>query len=62
MSRYALLDGNIVVNVVVWDGVAECPPLEGAVELPSDSPVCVGYTFDGEDYVPPQPPDPPVVI
>ncbi|VVE87554.1 hypothetical protein PBR20603_01490 [Pandoraea bronchicola] len=53
MTRYAIVESGNVVNVVIWDGESECKPLEGAIELPVDSPVSVGYTYRAGEYFPP---------
>lgn len=50
MARYALVEEGVVVNVVIWDGETDCAPLEGALLLAPDSPVGVGYLFDGNEY------------
>lgn len=53
MARYAVIRDGVVVNVVIWDGESPCEPLADAVELPADSPVGVGYTVIGGEYVAP---------
>lgn len=49
--RYAILDGNAVVNVVLWDGET---PLEGSEHfVPVGPEVGPGWTRDGDQWVPP---------
>jgi hypothetical protein len=61
VGRYALIDAdNNVVNVCIWDGVSPWTPNPGltAHEIPEDSPVGVGGTYDpkAKDYTEPDPP------
>jgi hypothetical protein len=63
IRRYALVrstDGA-VVNVCVWDGVTpwgSTLPSISAVECPEE--VGPGWSYDGGEWIPPQPPaDPP---
>jgi hypothetical protein len=60
MQRYAILENNFVLNVVLWDGETECAAIpQTAVALPDDSPVGPGYTYDGTTFTaPPEPPNP----
>lgn len=56
MKRYAIIENDEVVNVVLWDGHTECEAIPvGAVELASDSPVAPGYTREGGEFVAPPP-------
>ncbi|WP_372438637.1 hypothetical protein [Pandoraea sputorum] len=51
MPRFAIVEGGVVVNVVLWDGEAECNEIPfDAVELPLDSPIGPGCTFDGKEF------------
>lgn len=64
MPRYAIVEDGNVVNVVLWDGSAECDSIpEDAIELPDDSPVGPGYSFGSDGFVaPPAPAAPSVPI
>ena len=56
IDRYAIIENGIVANVVVWDGNTETwqPPTGSTANLlPDDSPVSVGFTFDGTNYAAP---------
>lgn len=57
--RYALINHGAVVNVILADPefIETLRGVEGAVHLPEDSPVGVGWVWDGEALIPP--PDPP---
>jgi hypothetical protein len=55
-NRYALVENGVVVNVILWDGDTEAwQPPEGATAelLPADSPVSIGFTFNGTMFSPP---------
>lgn len=53
MSRYAVMKGDEVVNVALWDGETEWKPDGEIVQLPDDSPVSAGWTRSGNDWVAP---------
>jgi hypothetical protein len=55
ISKYAVIDNGIVVNVVIWDGESDWSSPVGCSikQLPPDSPVGVGYAFDGSNFAPP---------
>lgn len=55
MSKYAVIENGVVVNVVLWDGETECPILEGAVQLEPDSNVCSGYHYADGTFAAPDP-------
>jgi hypothetical protein len=59
--NYALIQGGIVINVIVWDGNTEtwAPPSDvSAVLLPAGSEVGIGWSYDGANFAPPSPPSP----
>ena len=75
--KYAVIKDGQVVNVIFWDGVDEAPePVEGEpayvpfrerfdgaalFELPDDSIVAPGWTYDGSKFIAPEvPPMPPM--
>ena len=51
--RFALIENNIVVNIVE---VATGDALDGGFELPADSPVGIGWTLVSGELTPPQAP------
>jgi hypothetical protein len=57
MARYAMVQdaSKIVVNIVGWDGNVETwTPPEGHTMVLDEPPSAgVGYTYDGEKFVPP---------
>ena len=60
MTRYALVRGEEITNVVLWDGdESTWSPPEGtrAVEVPDGWPVDTRWTYDGESFVEPAPPE-----
>jgi hypothetical protein len=58
MNTYAYIENGQVTNVIVWDGKDDWTPPEGVtmVELPDDSSVGIGFTYDGATFTPPPPP------
>lgn len=59
MMQYAIIEGDKVVNVAVWDGKTEWEPDEGlkVINIADISPQPgIGWTFDGTNFIaPPQP-------
>jgi hypothetical protein len=55
VKRYAHLEGDLVINVSLWDGVSDWNPGCEIVELADDSPVGPGWTREGNDWVAPPP-------
>lgn len=52
--RYAIVESGVVVNVALADA-----PIDVTwVELPADSPVCAGWSYDGAVFAAPTPPAP----
>lgn len=62
--RYAVIDGNSVVNVILWDGIetpteaSETPFRDSfgsqvLLQLPVGSAVAPGWSYDGTDFSPP---------
>jgi hypothetical protein len=57
VSRYAMMNGENVENVSLWDGVTQWNPNCEIIALADDSPVGPGWTRDGDEWVaPPQAP------
>jgi hypothetical protein len=55
MSRYALVQDDRVVNVVLWDGETDYTPNGELVALADDSPVGPGWSrVKGEWVAPPE--------
>ena len=55
-----ILDGK-VVNVSIWDGVAEWVPAEQVVEIPKDVSAGIGLDWDGKKFVDNRPVESPLV-
>ena len=55
METYAIVEGGVVTNIVLWDGSDDWAPPAGstAVDLPDGSPVSIGYVYDGHTFTPP---------
>lgn len=58
--RFARVINNLVENLELWD--SQPPSMDGVtfVRLPEDSPVGIGYTWNGQDFTPPAPPPQPI--
>lgn len=60
IGTYAVISGGInggkVVNVIVYDGVAEYDPGDGftLVRIPEGSGAGIGWTYDKGEFVPPK--------
>ena len=56
MNNYAIVDAsNLVVNVIVWDGIAPWAPPVNCVPfiIPTESPAAIGWTYlAGEFHAP----------
>ncbi len=48
MAIYAVIENNIVVNTIVWDGVSAWMPPDGTtvVIIPDGTVAGIGYTYD----------------
>ncbi len=56
MNRYALIENNQVVNVVLWDGETEYKPDSEIFALADDEPVGPGWKRkNGKWVAPPEP-------
>lgn len=60
-NRYAVVTGDTVTNVVLWDGVADWAPPKGstAVVIPDGSSAGIGSIYDGAAFVVSSPVEPP---
>lgn len=54
---YAVVENEIVVNVILWDGESEWSPDNG-VAIIADSGVSIGWSYVDEVFTPPPPPKP----
>lgn len=55
MSKYAIVENGVVINIVVWDGKAEWSPDTGEPVLISDSVfVDLGYLYSNETFTAPE--------
>jgi hypothetical protein len=56
MSTYALIQNGVVVNLVLWDGVAPVEWPEGTTVIAHDGLAHIGWLYDGAKFVDPNPP------
>lgn len=54
MMRYALIENNVVVNVILWDGNGTQFDWTLYVKLDDNSVVGVGYTYSDGIFSPPE--------
>ncbi|ELN0130438.1 hypothetical protein RY607_001058 [Raoultella planticola] len=55
VNKYAVLDGGVVTNLIVWDGETELPS-ELGTPVVATSEVSIGWWYDGSDFSsPPEP-------
>jgi len=52
---YAIIEGGVVINVIMWDGKSSWEPPEGStvVEIPDGTIVGVGYAYNGTTFTAP---------
>lgn len=50
---HAVIQGGAVVNVIIWDGVAEWVPPQGCQAVACSDTVGIGWTYDGENFTAP---------
>ena len=47
MNRYAVINSsNVVVNVIIWDGVSPWSPPSGCIVVPEGQGAMIGGTYD----------------
>ena len=56
MGRYSLVENNLVVNNITWDGISEYNPGHGisVIEFPSNISPDIGWSYTDQFY-PPKP-------
>jgi len=55
MSKYAIIDNGVVINIVVWDGVAAWSPEPGKpIEIKDSAFVDLGYLYSNEKFTDPE--------
>jgi hypothetical protein len=55
MSKYAIVDNGVVINIVVWDGAATWSPDSGEpVEIKDSVFVDLGYLYSNEQFTAPE--------
>lgn len=74
MDRYALIEGGVITNILLWDGVVAEQPmgwpdgeawepfpqnLVGTLVPCGEEPVQIGWGYDGTRFIEPPPPPPP---
>jgi hypothetical protein len=53
MSRHAVMEGDLVVNVILWDGEQPFEGTDDTRQIPDDSPVGIGWALDGDEWIAP---------
>lgn len=58
--NYAIVDSNnLVINIVVWDGLASWAPPEGCTAIPIANSCGIGWSYIDGEFVEPTPPSEP---
>lgn len=62
-DQYALVENGTVVNIILWDGIADYSPPDGqtVVQIPDGVSANIGYAYDGSAFIAPPAPPPPVL-
>lgn len=57
MATYAIVENNLVTNVIIADTLQIAEEVTGktCVEYNEDNPAGIGWTYDGEKFVAPEP-------
>lgn len=57
MATYAIVENNLVTNVIIADTLQIAEEVTGktCVEYNEDNPAGIGWTYDGEKFIAPQP-------
>lgn len=55
-NKYAVIDGGVVINLIVWDGETELPS-ELGTPVAATSEVSIGWGYDGKNYSSPSEPE-----
>lgn len=61
--KYALVENNVVTNIVLWDGVSPFETDGELIPLDDDPPLGIGWHREGSEWIAPTPEieSPPVV-
>lgn len=59
MKNYAVIQNNIVTNIIIWDGMATWSPPQGSslVDLTDTATPDIGSSYDGTTFTPPVRPE-----
>lgn len=55
-QRFALIEGTLVVNVILWDSLDEYHPANGLLAVQSPDQVVPGWTYNESKWTAPTPP------
>lgn len=58
MTCYAVVNDNVVINVIVWNGITPYAAPEGCALIQSDT-AAIGDLYDGAVFTKPAPPPEP---
>ena len=58
MTRYAVIESDVIVNVIVWDGEEPYQSDAELLELPPESALGIGWTRNGDEWDAPPRPEP----
>ena len=53
-----IIETGLIINAIVWDGEEPYSPGDGIALVPvGDSNAWIGWTYDGENFIPPEEPE-----
>jgi hypothetical protein len=52
MAKYAIIQNNVVQNIIEWDGVSEFQPPDGTIMIPAEDAISVGSRAGAPGTIP----------
>lgn len=56
MKNFAIINNNIVENIIVWDMSNDYTPAGQAIEIPEETMVNIGFLYQDGQFIDPNPP------
>lgn len=53
VKKYAVVDGGVVSNIILWDGMSEYDAPSSLVEIADDSGVIIGSRYENGGFIAP---------
>lgn len=55
MKNFAIINNNIVENIIVWDMSNDYTPAGQAIEIPEETMVNIGFLYQDGQFIDPNP-------